>query len=125
MVRDVRGVPLILLQLQKDEWSKVQKISKPDLVKLIGGFNKVKDESSDMLSHISESRTDKTGFVVESQGRAFQTVQDLALILMARIKLNWPPVRLISTTAKLLLTMQQKACIGCRKLKSQSLYDRR
>ena len=32
MVRDASGKPLTLLQLQKDVWSKVEKISKPDLV---------------------------------------------------------------------------------------------
>ena len=75
MVRDASGKPLTLLQLQKDVWSKVQKISKPDLVKLIGGLNKVKYGNNDILSHISVSRADKHGIIVESKGRAFLTVR--------------------------------------------------
>ena len=75
MVRDASGKPLTLLQLQKDVWSKVQKISKPDLVKLIGGLNKVKYGNNDILSHISVRRADKHGIIVESKGRAFLTVR--------------------------------------------------
>lgn len=75
MVRDANCKPLTPLQLQKDVWTKVQKISKQELVKQFGGLNKEKDEHADILSNISVSRNDRNGLIVESKDHAFATVR--------------------------------------------------
>ena len=75
MNRASNGKPLTLLQLQKDTWSKVQKISKTDLVKLISGLNVVNYQGTPIEEKIDVQRLNQTGISVKSTERCFASIK--------------------------------------------------